>query len=364
MTPQTVRAFVLGAATMALVALVLGGGVYVSLRIASRATSERRVTTPSPIVAPIVASPVARTPSSDVAGCPSGLAVTTEGGLSAALAAAAPGSVIVMEAGTYTGRFVATTSGTADQPITLCGSPDAMIDGGDTTSGYALYLNGASYWNVTGFSIQGAQKGLVTDHAQHNLISGLYVHDIGDEGIHLREFSSDNVIDGVKVRNTGLNNKKFGEGIYVGTANSNWCKYTACKPDNSDRNVIRNSDIAQTTAENIDIKEGTSNGVIVGNHLAGAGMVASAATAWVNLKGNSWTVTGNIGQGSIKDGFQVHRVYAGWGAGNVFRSNQAVVNGPGYGFYVQSSSLQTLVGCSNSAVGAARGLSNEACTNA
>ena len=81
-------------------------------------------------------------------------------------------------------------------------------------------------------------------------------------------------------------------------------------------------------------------------------------------KGNGWTVEGNTGTSSIKDGFQVHQVYPGWGAGNVFRGNRARVNGPGYGIYVQHDSLQTTVACSNVVSGAGSGLSTIACSPA
>jgi hypothetical protein len=256
---------------------------------------------------------------------------------------------------------VATTSGTADAPITLCGSKDSVLDGGSIKLGYTLYLNGASWWRLIDFSVQGGQKGVVTDHATHDLISGLNVHDIGDEAIHLRSFSTDNIVEGNTVRSTGLLRAKFGEGIYVGTANSNWCKYTSCAPDNSDRNVIRNNDISQTTAENIDIKEGTTGGQIIDNMLSGDGMASGAASAWVNVKGNDWTVTGNVGRHSMKDGFQVHRVYAGWGLRNIFRSNKAEVDGPGFGFYVQFAALAAVIACDNVAIGAASGLSNTKC---
>jgi hypothetical protein len=57
-------------------------------------------------------------------------------------------------------------------------------------------------------------------------------------------------------------------------------------------------------------------------------------------------------------------VYAGWGQGNVFKLNQAAVDGPGYGFYIQSASLGTVFACDNTAVGAAKGLSNSPCTRA
>jgi hypothetical protein len=311
---------------------------------------------PSPIiaipVAPVVAAP---------AGCPTGATVSDATQLRGALGGAKPGDVIVLTPGLYAGHFIATSSGTTDAPITLCGGRDATLDGGSIKTGYTVYLNGASWWRLVGFSVQGGQKGVVTDHANHVLISGLYVHDVGDEAIHLRSFSSDNTVEGVTIRATGKLRSKFGEGIYIGTANSNWCKYTGCQPDASDRNVVRNNDISQTTAENIDVKEGTSAGQIVDNLLSGAGMVSSAATAWVNVKGNDWTIDGNVGRDSIKDGFQVHRVYQGWGARNVFRSNRAEVNGPGFGFYVQSAALATVVACDNVAIGAALGLTNTSC---
>jgi hypothetical protein len=298
-----------------------------------------------------------------VPGCATtGQVVTGADELNQALASAAPGTTLLLAPGTYAGHFVAKASGTSSDPISLCGPRQAVLDGGSTKVGYTMYLDGASWWRLIGFTVTGGQKGVVTDRVDHDLISGLYVHDIGDEGIHLRSFSTDNIVEGVTVRNTGLGNTKFGEGIYVGTANKNWCKYTTCQPDASDRNIIRDNDISNTTAENIDIKEGTTAGVISGNRLSGDGMVASAATAWVNVKGNGWTISDNTGQHSLKDGFQVHRVYTGWGKGNVFRLNQAAVNGPGYGFYIQSASLLTVLACDNTVIGAALGLSNAHCT--
>jgi hypothetical protein len=56
-------------------------------------------------------------------------------------------------------------------------------------------------------------------------------------------------------------------------------------------------------------------------------------------------------------------VYPGWGLGNVFRDNKAIVNGPGFGFYVQSRHLGTVVECNNMASGAAGGMTNYGCVN-
>jgi hypothetical protein len=237
-----------------------------------------------------------------------------------------------------------------------------VLDGGDIRHGYVFHLDRASWWRLEGFTVQNGQKGVAADGVTHDLITGLFVHSIGDEGIHLREFSSDNVVSHCVIRQTDLHRAFFGEGIYVGSAHDNWCKYTGCRPDTSNDNVIADNDIADTTAENIDIKEGTTGGTISGNHFDGSGMVASAATAWVNVKGNHWTIVGNYGTNSIGDGFSVHKVYPGWGLGNIFTRNHAAVHGPGYGIYVQSRHLGTIVSCTNVVTSAGAGFSNIACT--
>ncbi|HEX9537609.1 MAG TPA: hypothetical protein VGA04_05470 [Streptosporangiaceae bacterium] len=312
-------------------------------------------------------SPSSSSASAGAAGCaagPGSTSVSTAAQLAQALAAAQPGGRIVLAPGIYHDDFVATTSGTAAAPITLCGSRSAVLEGLSMGHGYVLHLNKASWWRVEGFTVEGGQKGVVTDGVTHDLIYGLYVHTIGDEAIHLRDFSSNNTVSHNIVRDTGQHTQFYGEGIYVGTAHKNWCKYSGCQPDASNNNLIIGNNIANTTAENIDIKEGTIGGTISGNTLNGTGMVSSAATSWVNVKGNGWTIENNIGLNSIGDGFSVHQVYPGWGVGNIFRSNDARLSGSGYGIYVQSSDLKTLVACSNVAAGAGGGISNVTCSNA
>ena len=60
----------------------------------------------------------------------------------------------------------------------------------------------------------------------------------------------------------------------------------------------------------------------------------------------------------------MHQVYDGWGLDNVFRGNQITVNGPGYGIYVQSKHLNTVVGCDNTVSGAQSGFSTVTCSSA
>jgi hypothetical protein len=287
--------------------------------------------------------------------------VSTTDQLTAALASAQPGTKIALAPGVYQGEFAATVSGTSTAPITLCGGRNAILNGPSVSSGYTFYLDHASWWQLVGFTVAGGQKGVVTDGSSDDLIYGLYVHGTGDEAIHLRSFSSHDVVSHNLIRDTGLDVQFYGEGIYVGSAHKNWCRYTGCNPDASDDDTVIDNNIANTTAENIDIKEGTSGGTISGNILSGAGMVSSAATAWINVKGNGWKILFNSGVNSIGDGYQVHQVYPGWGLQNTFVSNKAVLSGTGVGIYVQSGALQTVVACNNTVAGGQ--LSNLQCQN-
>ena len=203
--------------------------------------------------------------------CPeSTIGVNDADALAGALEAARPGDVIGLAPGAYEGRFVASAVASDSEPIYVCGPRDAVIDGGGIKGGYAFHLDGASGWRLVGFTVRNAQKGVIADRAVGNIIEGLLVEDIGDEAIHLRAFSTDNVVRGNEIRDTGQRRDKFGEGVYVGSAESNWCKYTDCDPDRSDRNVIEGNLIYGTTAESIDLKEGTTGGVVRNNSFDGS----------------------------------------------------------------------------------------------
>lgn len=309
--------------------------------------------------------------------------VATSEQLTAALADARPGDVITMADGVYTskglaapleiggkhyvGTFVASTSGTARAPIVLQGSRAAVIDGkpGGVGTGtqYGLYLAAASHWRVSGITVTNVSKGVVLDRSSHSVLGGLLVHTTGQEAIHLRSFSSHNIVRNNVVRKTGRKNETYGEGIYVGSATSNWGTYSDGLPDASDGNLVARNVISQTSAESLDIKEGTTGGVIRGNRFEGTGMTGSWADSWIDMKGNDWLIEANHGVNAVEDGFQVHQALAGWGLDNVFRGNTAEVNAGGYGFWVQNGATGNRISCaSNTVTGAASGFANIACT--
>jgi len=316
-------------------------------------------TTPPP---PATSDAVAVAPATTSQSCSSPTStVSSAAGLTSALAKAKAGQKIALKAGTYVGNFVASTSGTKAKPIVLCGSANAVLNGGTTSKNYVFHIDHANYWTLSGFTVTNGQKGVVADGTTGSIITGLTVKAIGDEGIHLRDNSVANIVSGNTISGTGLLKRKFGEGIYIGSAKSNWCDYSNCQPDRSDRNVIENNTVSNTTAESVDIKEGTTGGILRKNTFNGTGMVEDGGDSWVDVKGNSWTVTGNRGSHSINDGFQTHELLKGWGTDNVFTQNTAAVDGPGYGFSL-TPVLGNKVRCDNTVTGAAEGTSNVTCT--
>jgi len=287
--------------------------------------------------------------------------VSTAAQLKQALTDAKAGDRIELAAGTYAGRFTATASGTANAPIRLCGPASAILDGGSSGSGYGFSLKG-SYWVLSGFRVTRSQKGIMLDLANHNLLTNLEVYDIGMEAIHFRTHSSDNILRDSRVHDTGKATAGFGEGVYIGSANSNWDTYTDGKPDRADRNQVINNRIGpNVAAESIDIKEGTTGGRIENNTFDGKGMSGdNYADSWIDVKGNGYLLKGNVGNTSLLDGFQVHQALDDWGNDNDFQGNQ-ISGVPGYGISVVSGVTGNIVRCDNTISGG-KGLSNIACS--
>ncbi|WP_181312395.1 right-handed parallel beta-helix repeat-containing protein [Nocardioides campestrisoli] len=298
-------------------------------------------------------------PETDRVDCPPATTtVSSAEELEAALDDAAPGDSIALAEGTYSGEFVASASGTEADPIFLCGPADAVLDGGDVEGGYTFHLDGATHWRLVGFTVSGGQKGVMADGTVGSVIQGLTVTGTGDEAIHLRSHSTDNAVLDNTIRETGLRNEEYGEGVYIGSAVSNWCTYTGCEADRSDRNVIDGNTISKTTSEAIDLKEGTTGGVVSGNTFDGSSL--SGADSWVDVKGNNYLIEGNTGTHATEDGFQTHQILDGWGDHNVFTGNHADVQGPGHAI-ASWPEESNVVRCDNTFTDAGEGLSNIPC---
>ncbi len=267
--------------------------------------------------------------------------------LKRALATAKPGDSIVLRDGVYEGKFVieASVSGTSKQPVVLTGSRNAILDAGNNQTGYALHLK-ASYWKLKGFTLQNGLKGIVTDGANYNIIDGVLVTQLGEEGIHFRAFSKHNIVRNCEVTHTGKKSPGYGEAIYIGSAYSNWAKHSDGKPDQCDSNQVLNNKLGPyVAAECIDIKEGTTGGIIRGNTFEAQGITgANSADSWIDVKGNHYLIEGNTGYNTqpsvLLDGYQVNCAYEGWGSYNKFKGNISHLNTDGYGINVRLKSAK------------------------
>ena len=299
--------------------------------------------------------------------------VSTSTELTAALAAAESGQTIKLADGVYRGNtqsgdfnasFVVDVGG-----ITITGGRGAVVDGDGPDGRYGLYLSHVSGVTLRGFSVANASKGVVIDASTKVTMDDLAVHDIGAEGVHFRDNTTDSVLQHSQVFATGLSKPQFGEGVYVGSAVSNWGKYSGGQPDASNNNRILDNTITNTGAENIDIKEGTAGGTVQGNRLGAEGIAGkNSADSWIDVKGNNWLIVSNTGTNPtdnphLLDGFQTHVLTDGAGESNVFRANVLDLgNAAGFGINVTSpGSTHNVVRCDNRVSGAALGLSNVTC---
>ncbi|MFV2178472.1 right-handed parallel beta-helix repeat-containing protein [Actinomadura sp. LOL_016] len=282
--------------------------------------------------------------------CPAPTATVSDAAsLETALKGAKAGDVIKMNPGTYQGKFVTKASGTQQQPIYLCGDAKSILDGGGVDEGYGFHLEGANYWRLIGFTVTNSQKGVMGDGTNGSIIQGLTVHEIGDEAVHLRKFSTGNTVQYNKIYNTGLRREKFGEGVYLGSAESNFEKISGGQPDKSDNNVVRGN-VIRATAEAIDIKEGTSGGKILNNVFDGTKTGGSKHNdSWIDVKGNNYLIQGNKGTGTPLDGFQTHEIIDGWGKNNIFTGNTIDLGG-GNGVGINDVKGGNTVKCDNKMV--------------
>jgi endoglucanase len=216
-----------------------------------------------------------------------------------ALATASPGTEIVIAEGAYApsgkikdvlGKFVRFTSakdGNSTRPIILRGKnpanpPVLKCPDNDKYDGAVISING-DYWILKDLIIKQGAKGIMIDNSNNTKIEKVQVTDIGEEGIHLRDGSSNCIIDNCVITETGKVDPQFGEGVYIGTDRGDHDKY---KPD-CNNNTVQNCKIGPgVTAEHLDIKEGTDKTIIKNNTFDAIGISgANFSDSFIDVKG-------------------------------------------------------------------------------
>ena len=168
--------------------------------------------------------------------------------------------------------------------------------------------------NGQGYHLTTALKGFYAENCSNITIQNLNIHNIGMEGLHILHDSSFCNIYNNRIYDTGLginpdttvNDAKFGEGIYIGSAYDNWDDKTIADKTH-DINIYYNN-VYNTTAECVDIKEGTYNGVVESNYFDGKKMVAEYADSWIDIKGEYWIICYNECKYTITNGIKTFKI--------------------------------------------------------
>ncbi|SHI86538.1 cellulase family glycosylhydrolase [Aquimarina spongiae] len=226
----------------------------------------------------------------------------------AAMKNAQPGDEILVAPGTYTAtdkfnfgnkatRFGSDKNGTASKPITLRAknpsNPPILKGVSGIYDGYVMFILG-DYWILKDLILEEGSKGIVFDNANHGVIENVVVRELGEEGIHLRDGSSNNLVKGCQVYNIGIKKPGIGEGLYVGSDKGQ--HESASQAGNifdnkynprCDNNTIEDCIIGpNVTAEGADIKEGTKNTIIRNCTFSAQGISGeNSADAFIDLKG-------------------------------------------------------------------------------
>jgi hypothetical protein len=208
------------------------------------------------------------------------VSVTDPAGFQAALDAAAPGTAIVVEPGTYSGNFVIAHAGTPEQRIDIQMKPGAVLEGKDDTVP-VLQLQNADYVRVGGVATKGGQNGIAVTQTDRSIIEVSSVTDTGGEGVVYYAQSRDNTLNlsGGYIENTGQADPEFGEGVFLGSLAYDMLEdaHKSGQPpviDQTDRNMIvgDGGSIRNATQEAVEISEGT-----FGNRVEGISINADRA---------------------------------------------------------------------------------------
>ncbi|MBF4457337.1 hypothetical protein [Pseudoclavibacter sp. VKM Ac-2867] len=377
---------------------------------------------PSTFVQPSLSSRVPSVSECSSSAAAAATPVTTSLEFQAAMDAAQPGSIIVLSpTGTFGGfpkanvpsenrGFVMTKSGTAQAPITICGkvassaalpqaapasvaldAESATLDmNGPTVAGYTLkspsgLIINASHVRLAHLNVRDAFSGIEVGGGTNVRIDSVHVANTGQGGVYLRaqsgvkSQSSDVSVVRSSITEAGqrAGSEPYGEGIYVGHSLAAGCNNApsapegaSCYPDRTNSFVLAYNRITETTAQAIEAKEQTSNGLIYKNELGTPKDQSSYGTqitdSTVALKGSNILIYGNTATARLAYGFQTlyGNQYADtessgqtWGVGHVYAANSvsfvggtaanqtafAVVNTPASAFRCSNATSGTPV---------------------
>lgn len=296
---------------------------------------------------------------------------------------AKPGDIITLKPNTtYIGNLLINNiNGTPNNYISIIGNSTSIISGTDISKSKVIEISNSSYVyfglstsNIDefgkGYVLTNAQKGIFVNKCSYITIQNLNIYNIGYEGLHLLNNSSFCNVLNNNIHDTGKYQpeKGFGEGIYCGSAVSNWSTYSDGKPDRTNNITISYNNLYNIVSECLDIKEGTLNGLVSYNRFNGSYLNdANSADSWIDIKGENWTISNNIMDITLLDGIQTHFItnsVPNSGCNNIMSGNlmncitSNSIPCKGYAININSKTTGNIVYSNNRYKNADKGLTN------
>jgi hypothetical protein len=213
--------------------------------------------------------------------------------------------------------------GTPDNYISIIGDSTSSIISPELNSSYVFYIENSSYIFIgnnsnlksfgIGFNLTNAKKGFYANNCNNIIFKNLNVYNIGNEGVHFMNNSYSCDILNNYIYDTGKTNNGYGEGIYIGSAFSNWVTDNGnLIPDETKKINIKFNYVINTTAECLDIKEGTSDSLVEGNYFFGNKLSNdNYADSWIDIKGSSWYIKNNTLEITLTNGIEIKCIKTG-----------------------------------------------------
>lgn len=170
------------------------------------------------------------------------------------------GDTLYVKSGTYSGVFtISKLSGVSDKQTIVQTYPGEQValEGLGVNTG-RIKIDSCDYLTFKGFEVTTHNQGIfITGGCSYITLDSVEVHNIGQEGIHVKENSHHIVIQNSKVYDTDKWDYN-GEGFYIGTG-------SAGPIDSTSYVTVRNCVIYNTVDEAIEFKPGTHGCIAEGN---------------------------------------------------------------------------------------------------
>lgn len=170
------------------------------------------------------------------------------------------GDTLFVKAGTYSGVFtLSKLSGVSDKQTIVQTYPgeQVVLEGLGVNSG-RIKIDSCDYLTFKGFEVTTHNQGIfITGGCSYITLDSVEVHNIGQEGIHVKENSHHILIQNSVIYDTDKWDYN-GEGIYIGTGSGG-------PFDSTSYVTVRNCIIYNTVDEAIEFKPGTHDCIAEGN---------------------------------------------------------------------------------------------------